>query len=265
MRADAGHRPTGWVADYSRWHRASRVTEAASAVAFWVVVALGPAGLVAINVLGLFVDQQEIASHLRVLADATPGSLGDVIARHLTVVARPTAGTWFVDALLVIASLWTVSTAVAMLLRGIQRGFGQPSGSFVVVRPIGGALGLSAIVVVGTVATLLDTTSAFMRMVGAVVLAVAAFALIFGLYRIAIGRVVPPRALWPGALFAAIGLVLIQSFWEHLTRASPNLNLTYGSLANVVVSLLAIWLAAFVILLGTFVGPTVATHAHADD
>ena len=242
--------------DYYEWHRSVRITEAASAVAFWIVLAFGPAGLVAINVLGLVFDQQVIASHLVVLANAAPGSFGDLLVNQLLVVAAPSPGSWWMDVLLVLAGLWTVSTAVAMLLRGLRRGFGQPIASFAIVRILGGTLGLTAIIVIGTVAFVIDANSTTQRIIGIALGAATAFALVLGLYWLAAGASAGLRRLWPGALVAAVGLVAIQFLWENLTQASPSLLMTYGSLAGLITSLLSVWLAAFVVLLGPYVNRT---------
>ena len=55
---------SGLPHSFYTWQREVRIGESASATAFWVLIAFGPAGLVAINVLGLFIDQGAIATHL---------------------------------------------------------------------------------------------------------------------------------------------------------------------------------------------------------
>ena len=47
---------SGLPHSFYTWRREVRIGESASATAFWVLIAFGPAGLVAINVLGLFID-----------------------------------------------------------------------------------------------------------------------------------------------------------------------------------------------------------------
>lgn len=104
------------VVAYGAWHREVRVTESASATAFWLLIACGPAGIVAINVLGLVVDQGELAEHLIAIAGSAPGSFADLVVGQLRAVARPSPGSIALDAVLVVTSLWTISTAVALLL-----------------------------------------------------------------------------------------------------------------------------------------------------
>lgn len=238
---------------YHVWHQQARITEAASAVAFWLIVSFGPAGLVAINVLGLVFDQHTIAVHLAALAEAAPGSFGNLLIAQFLVLGESTPGSWWMDVLLVLASLWTVSTAVAMLLRGLRRGFGLPMASFAVVRVAGGVVGLAAIVLLGAISFLLDTNSPSERGLGFLLATLVLFMLVLALYRLAVGRARPLRLLWPGALVAAVGLVAIQTLWEKIGQASPSLALTYGTVAGLIISILSVWTAAFVVLLGPYV------------
>lgn len=72
----------------------------------------------------LYIDQGVIAAHLFAIADSAPGSFGDLLVTQFTVIASPSPGSIVMDALLVVASLWTISTAVAMLMHGLRRGYG---------------------------------------------------------------------------------------------------------------------------------------------
>lgn len=239
--------------EYHQWHHESRVTEAASAVAFWLILSFGPAGVVAINVLGLGFEQHDVAQQLAIVAQAAPGTFGDMLIAPFLAVAQPTPGSWWRDVLLVAASLWTVSTAVAMLLRGLRRGFGLPTASFAIVRIAAGAIGLGAILFLGAVALSVDARSTFARTVASLVAASVCFALVLALYRIAVGRSRSFHQLWPGALFASLGLIAIELLWERFSQVSPSLTLTYGTVAGLITSFMSVWIAAFVVLLGPFI------------
>jgi uncharacterized BrkB/YihY/UPF0761 family membrane protein len=218
-----------------------------------VLIAFGPAGLVAINVLGLFVDQGAIATHLIAIADSAPGSFGDLLVTQFTVIARPSPGSITVDALLVVMSLWTISTAVAMLMHGLRRGYGMPIAPFLLLRAIASLAGLVSIIVLGLLAFSIDMASTTQQVIGITCAAILAFTLIMGLHALAVGRAFPWRNLWPGAAFSAIALALIQLLWERAASLSPNASAAYGAIAGLVTSMIAVWLAVFSILLGAFV------------
>ena len=243
----------GVLATYSAWHREVRITESASATAFWLLIAFGPAGLVAINVLGLFVDQGAIAEHLIAIAGSAPGSFGDLLVDQLEAVASPSPGSIILDAVLVVTSLWTISTAVAMLMRGLRRGYGLPVAHFLPLRLLASIAGLAAIIVLGLLAFAIDMRSTAQQVVGITCAVALAFVLIVLLHALAVGRSFALRSLWPGAAFAALALLLIQLLWERASALSPSMAQTYGGIAGLVTSMLGVWLAAFAILLGAFV------------
>ena len=221
---------SGLPHSFYTWQREVRIGESASATAFWVLIAFGPAGLVAINVLGLFIDQGAIATHLIAIADAAPGSFGDLLVTQFTLIASPSPGSIAVDAILVVTSLWTISTAVAMLMRGLRRGYGMPIAPFLLVRAIASLAGLVSIIALGLLAFSIDMASTTQQVIG-----------------------ITWRNLWPGAAFFAIALALIQLLWERAASFSPNASPQYGAITGLVTSMIAVWLAAFSILIGAFV------------
>ena len=106
----------------SAWQRQGslRLSQVAAGVAFWLVIAVFPAGLAVVNLVGLILDQEDVADFVGRFVEATPGSLGDILATQLQAVALPTPGTLIPDTLLVVIAVWTVSTAMHHLVRGIQ-------------------------------------------------------------------------------------------------------------------------------------------------
>ena len=114
------------------------------------------------------------------------------------------------DAILVVTSLWTISTAVAMLMRGLRRGYGMPIAPFLLLRAIASLAGLVSIIALGLLAFSIDMASTTQQVIGITSASILAFALILGLYALAVGRAIPLRSLWPGAALSAIALALIQ-------------------------------------------------------
>jgi membrane protein len=242
------------VSSYAQWHRTAQETEAAAAVAFWLLLALGPAGIVVINVLGLVTDQESVADHLAGIALASPGSFGDLLVSQFAAVAAPSPGSWRTDVLMVLVSLWTISAAVAMLLRGLRRGYGLPRQPFSIVRAVAAATGMLAILALGALAFVVDAESAWQRAVGAALSLVAAVIIISGLHVTATSLRVRWRQTLPGAVLAALALALIQVGYESLAARLAITSAGSGDLlGGIVTSMLALWLAALVVLIGPFV------------
>lgn len=231
----------------------------AAAVAFWLVIAAVPAGLVAVNVLGLVLDQQEIATRLGALAVYLPGSLGDAVAEQLLVIAARTPGSGGWDLLLVVLALWTLSTAVVTLIRAIRVAYGRKRTNTLVLRGFAFVLGLAAVLVVGSVAFLAAVASSFgiaAVFVEGIVGVFVAAALLTTFYWLTGGLGLGWRRSWAGALAASIALLLIAVGLSIYADHAPTARLVYGTAAGLVVSLLAAWMSVYVVLLGALFNAT---------
>lgn len=229
----------------------------AAGAAFWLLLSVFPAGLVAVNVFGLFVDQEEIARSIGALATETPGTWGELLAQQLQEVAAPTPGTGGYDAVLVVFALWTVSNAMLALLRAIRRVYGVPPTGHLLVRAVASGIGVVVIIVVAVLAESIDAATLFGSILGVLATAVVLFAMLLGLLRTAVGRSRSWRELVPGAAGAAIGLLLVGAALNVYAAFSPNLTLVYGRIAGVVVSMLTVWLGVYVVLLGAVINTVV--------
>lgn len=229
------------------------LAQRAAAVAFWLVIAAIPAGLVAINVLGLVIDQGALAQRLGQAAVYLPGSLGDAVADQLLIVAARTPGTGGWDALLVIAALWTLSTAVVTLISGMRAVYGRTRANAVWLRIFGYLLGLAGVVLIGGVGFLAAVAASFGVLAIAVetVLGILLVALLLcTFYWLTGGFGCGWRAGLPGATAATIGLFCIAVVLSIYADHAPTASLVYGSAAGLVVSLLATWLSVYAVMLG---------------
>ena len=87
--------------------------------------------------------------------------------------------------------------------------------------------------------------------VGGVVVAVAAMTAGMGaLYRFSIAAHVGVRALLPGALASAIGIVLVTGGFAAYVATSTRYAAVYGAFAGAVIAMLAIYFAVYIVLLG---------------
>jgi membrane protein len=222
----------------------------AAGPAFWLLLSVFPAGLVAVNVLGLFVTQEEVAAQIGDLANRTPGAWGELLAQQLLVVAAPSPGTGAYDVALVLLALWTVSNALVSLLRALRRTYGLGRTHAILARSLAAGVGIAMIAIVAILAETVDADTLFGTVVGTVATAALLFVMVLGLMRVALGREQSWRGLVPGAATAAVGLLAVGAALDLYASVSLNLTLVYGRIAGLVVSMLTVWLSVYVVLLG---------------
>lgn len=225
----------------------------ASGAAFWLLLSVFPAGLVAVNVLGLFVSQDEVARQIGELAAEAPGTWGDLLGQQLLAVAAPSPGSGPYDVLLVFVALWTVSTAMVSLLRAVRRVYGLPRTGFLLIRSLAAGVAVAVITVVALIAEVIDASTTTGTVLGTVTTAIVLFALVLGILRVAVGRQIPWRDLAVGAALGAVGLILVGAALNVYANVATNLTLVYGNIAGLVVSMLTVWLGVYVVLVGALV------------
>ncbi len=228
---------------------ALKLSLAASGAAFWLVLGLFPAGLAAINILGLVVDQQVIADYLGRLAQQGPGTLGYLLATQLGLIARPSPGTGLLDTVLVLISLWSVSTAVGQLIAGTRAAFGLPQPSFTRRRIQALLIGFGVVLLLPVLAyALADASSSRIQVdLLAIVIGVVAIA---GTYLAAAGRQRPLRSHLPGLAFASIAVLAVTLVFSSLLRSGGTYEAIYGAVAGSVITMIAVWLMVYAMLLG---------------
>lgn len=222
----------------------------AAGAAFWLLMAVFPAGLVAVNVMGLLLPQEEVARAVGDYALAAPGTWGDLLAVQLQAVAAPSPGSLPVDLGLVILALWTVSTGMHALLRAIRSVSGLPREGFLLVRTLAVAVGMLVIAAVAVAAEVIDATTLTRSIIGVVVLVAVLIGLVALVYLASVGASAGWRGLLPGAVAAAVGLLIVGLLLNVYAAVSPNLALVYGTIAGVIVSMLTVWLSVCAVLIG---------------
>lgn len=228
---------------------ALKLSLAASGAAFWLVLGLFPAGLAAVNILGLVVDQQVIANYLGRLAEQGPGTLGYLLATQLGLIARPSPGTGLIDTILVIISLWSVSTAVGQLIAGTRAAFGLRQPSFTRRRIQALIIGFGVVLVLPFLAYLLADASSSRPRISLLAVVIAVLA-ITGTYVAASGRQRPLRSHLPGLAFATVAIIGITLLFTLLVRRSGTYEAIYGAVAGSVITMIAVWLMVYAVLLG---------------
>jgi len=229
----------------------SRIGNYSAGLAFNAIMSLFPLLLGMLSIIGLVVSNASVESraHAAILR-ALPGQSGQELSDILTRDLHHYAGLLGIAGLL--GLLWTGTNFFASLEFALSRIFGIGQRGFLRRRAMGAvmilvlAAGLLVAVGANTLMSLIPVMAALGPVAGLVALAAVTLAI----YRLVPNRSFRARALWPGALLAAVPIELITLLFPLYVRLAHGYN-TYGqSLA--LFFLLATWISLLsqVILIG---------------
>lgn len=244
-------------------------TDLAAALTYYSVLALFPAAIALLSLVGL-VGQgpQTVDTLLGILRDVGASGAADTLEPTLTELSRSqSAGIGFVVGLA--AALWSASGYVGAFGRGMNRIYEVDEGRPIwKLRPWMLVVTLVTIVLTGLVALGLVLTGPAAQAVGDAVglgdaaltawniakwpVLLAVVVLIVALLYYATPNVKQPRFRWisVGALVAIVVWVLASAAFGFYVANFASYNRTYGSLAGVVVFLLWLWLTNLALLFG---------------
>ncbi|WP_230684715.1 YihY/virulence factor BrkB family protein [Cellulomonas sp. JZ18] len=244
-------------------------TDLAAALTYYGVLAVAPALLAIVSLLGLVSDPEETVSRITSLVeDVAPGGAAaaiEPILQNLT--QAPAAGLALVVGL--VTALWSASGYVAAFSRGMNRVYEIDEGRPVwKLRPILLLVTLVLVVIAVLVIAAILLSGGVARAIGDAVglsdaavtvwdiakwpVVVVLVALAIAILYHATPNVRQPKFRWisVGAFVAILVWVLATlGFAFYVTRFS-SYNETYGSLAGVVIALLWLWITNLALLFG---------------
>jgi membrane protein len=232
---------------------------AASGAAFWVVISSFPTAIAAISVFGLVVSPQQVAGELGGLARTGPSSLGSTVTDQLSrVAATDHTGLSVGLAVSVIVALWSASAGVYNVDRAVRAAYGLPRQSYVDARWrafLGSIVVVLVVGLIGLVAAGVSSVSghvppAVVAAISLPTLLVAMIVMAAALYRFSVGERAGVRAVLPGALTSAFGVVLVAAALTGYVHVSSHYTAVYGALAGAVIAMIGTYLAVFVVLIG---------------
>jgi membrane protein len=266
---DLGRR--GWWAALKRTvteFRKDNLTDWAAALTYYGVLAIFPALIVLVSILGL-VGKSATQPLIDNLGTVAPGPAKEIFTNAIKNLegSQGAAGVLFVVGLL--AALWSASGYVAAFMRASNSIYDMPEG-----RPIwktlpvrvGLTLVLLVLLALSTIAVVL--TGGLAEKVGNIVglgstaltvwniakwpvlLLVVSF--MFALLYWAAPNVKQPGFRWvsPGGIVAVVGWLIASAAFAFYVSSFGSYNKTYGALGGVVVFLVWLWISNIVILLG---------------
>jgi membrane protein len=248
--------------------RADNLTDWAAALTYYGVLAIFPALIVLVSILGL-VGTSATQPLVTNLGSVAPGPAKQILTTAITNLQhnRGASGIAFIVGLA--AALWSASGYVAAFMRAsnaiYERGEGRPMWWTAPVR-VGVTLVLMVLLVISALAVVLTGGLADQvgRALGLGSVAVTAWdiakwpvlaiivSFMFALLYWAAPNVRHPGFRWlsPGGVFAVVLWIAASAGFAFYVANFGSYNKTYGALAGVVVFLVWLWISNIAVLLG---------------
>jgi membrane protein len=261
----------GWVEILKRSFKQFKhddVTDRAAALTYYGVLAIFPAMLVLVSILGML-GKSTTQTVLNNLGTVAPGGVKSFLTTVINQV-QGKAGTASIAAIVgVVVALWSASGYVAGFMRASNAIYdvdeGRPIWKTAPVRLLTTlalvimlVLALVLVVVTGPIATQVgkafgigSTAVLIWNIVKWPVLLIVV-SLMFSLLYKATPNVKQPKFKWvtPGGVIAVVTWLIASALFAVYVAFSGSYNKTYGSLATVIIFLVWLWITNIAILLG---------------
>ena len=243
-------------------------TDLAAALTYYAVLALFPALLALVSLLGIFGQAGKTGELVGVLSDMGAGSIADTIKGPLEqLTSTSSAGLALVIG--IAGALWSASGYVGAFGRAMNRIYEIQEGRpFWKLRPLMIIITLAAVILAGLVAVGLVVSGPVARAIGdaiglgdtavtvwgivkwPVLLCLAA--LVVAILYYATPNIQQPKFRWIslGAVVAILTWVIASALFGLYVSQFSNYNKTYGSLAGVIIFLLWLWITNLALLFG---------------
>lgn len=243
-------------------------TDSAAALTYYAALAIFPAMLAMVSLLGVIGQQSTTEELLVILQDLGSTAVADTLRGPLEQLTSSSASGWG----LVIGlggALWSASGYVGAFGRAMNRIYEIDEGRpFFKLRPVMLVVTMVAVIMAGLVAVGLVLTGPLARAVGdAIGLGETAVtvrnvvkwpapaviaALVVAILYYATPNVRQPKFRWisPGAGVAIVTWILASALFGFYISQFSNCNKTYGSLAGVIIFLLWLWITNLALLFG---------------
>ncbi|MDP9068206.1 MAG: YihY/virulence factor BrkB family protein [Actinomycetota bacterium] len=250
--------PLDWKATAKRTLKEikdDRVTLIAAGMAYYWFLALFPAVIAAIGVLGLISAPESMYESIEAsVRNTLPSGAGDIIATAIENARGPAGSASLVAALVGIAvALWSASSGMVALQKGLNVAYDvAEERKFVKARLVGFALILATGLLGGVPSPIFTFGESTVFIVIGWILTVVAVMVMFSLYYYLGPNRESPRWTWVstgGIVGALLWLIVSIGFGFYVTEFD-SYGKTYGSMAGVVVLILWLFLTSVSVLIG---------------
>ncbi|MFC7491401.1 MULTISPECIES: YihY/virulence factor BrkB family protein [unclassified Knoellia] len=245
-------------------------TDLAAALTYYAVLALFPALLALLSLVGLFGQgQQTVDTLLGILRDVGAGSAAETLEPTVQTLVAGSGAAGFAFVAGLATALWSASGYVGSFGRALNRMYEVREGRpFWKLRPVQLLVTAVALILVALVSLALVATGPVAQAVGDAIgvgstaltvwnivkwpVILAAVVLIVAMLYWATPNVQQPRFRWisVGAVVAIVVWILASLAFGFYVANFASYNKTYGALAGVVVFLLWLWITNLALLFG---------------
>jgi membrane protein len=253
-----------------------RVTSVAGGVTFFGLLSLFPAITAFVSLYGLMADPATIQSHLELMQSMLPASSLDIIrAQVVSISSTPTSALSVAGIIALLIAFWSANGGMKALLSALNVAFFQREtrGFFrlnlvAMTFTLGGllmvALMLIVIAVIPIALRYLPLGSVGDQIISMIRWPIMLSVLIMALVAIYRWGPAVPDARWrwisPGAIFAAVALVVTSMLFSWYAANFADYNETYGSLGAVIALMTWLWLNATIVLVGAEINSELDRH-----
>lgn len=255
---------------------ADRVTAVAGGITFFGLLSLFPALTAFVSIYGLVADPATIAGHLDMLESFLPqGALGIIRDQVQAITSSPGTALSLAGIVGLLVAFYSANGGMKALLSALNVAFFQSeTRGFVKLNLVSMAFTLGGLVLIilmlGVIAVIpillqmLPMTPSTSVLVGLIRWPIMFAVLILALAALYRWGPDAPDSRWrwisPGAVIAAVGLVLTSILFSWYAANFANYNETYGSLGAVIALMMWLWFASTVVLVGAEVNSEIEAH-----
>lgn len=253
-----------------------RVTAVAGGITFFGLLSLFPALTAFVSIYGLVADPATIAGHLDMLESFLPqGALGIIRDQVQAITSSPGTALSLAGIGGLLVAFYSANGGMKALLSALNVAFFQTEtrGFFKLnlvsmAFTLGGLvmiiLMLGIIAIIPILLQMLPLTDSTSTLVGLIRWPIMFCMLILALAALYRWGPDAPDSRWrwisPGAVIAAVGLVLTSILFSWYAANFADYNETYGSLGAVVALMMWLWFASTVVLVGAEVNSEIESH-----
>lgn len=253
-----------------------RVMAVAGGITFFALLALFPALTALVSIYGLVADPATIAGHLDLLESFLPLEALDLVRGQIEAIAgSPGTALSLAGVVSLLVAFYSANGGMRALLSALNVAFYQnETRGFVRLNLVSMAFTLGSMVLIVAMLGAIAVIPALIQMLPMADAAAARLAwlrwpVMFGVLILALAALYrwgpdapPSRWRWisPGAVTAAVGLVVTSILFSWYAANFADYNETYGSLGAVVALMMWLWFASTVVLIGAEINSEIEAH-----
>lgn len=253
-----------------------RVTAVAGGITFFGLLSLFPALTALVSLYGLIADPATIAGHLDLLQSFVPQGALDIIRGQVeAITASPGTALSLAGIGGLLVAFYSANGGMKALLSALNVAFFQTETRGIVkLNLVSMAFTLGGLVMIILMLGIIAVIPILLQMLPlagstGTWLGLIRWPIMFGVLILALAALYrwgpdAPDSRWrwisPGAVIAAVGLVITSILFSWYAENFANYNETYGSLGAVIALMMWLWFASTVVLVGAEVNSEIEGH-----